>query len=84
MDIISEYISYLCDSLVIRGYIKGNRTKGYRLTSMGRGILRVRGKNETRVKETKKAKATSIEYGLELGTLQKERFMPSSEAEHFI
>ena len=39
MDIISEYISYLCDSLVRRGYIKGNRTKGYQLTSMGRGAL---------------------------------------------
>ena len=52
MDIINEYISYLCDSLVRRGYIKGNRTKGYRLTSMGRGILRVQAKNEARVKET--------------------------------
>jgi len=53
MDIINEYIGYLCDSLVRRGYIKGNRTKGYQLTSMGREILRVQGKNETRVKETK-------------------------------
>ena len=54
MDVINEYICYLCDSLVRRGYIKGNRTKGYQLTSMGRGILRVRAKNEARVKETKK------------------------------
>jgi len=53
MDVINEYICYLCDSLVRRGYIKRNRTKGYRLTSMGREILRVQGKNETRVKETK-------------------------------
>ena len=47
MDVINEYICYLCDSMVRRGCIKGNRTKGYRLTSMGREILRVRGKNET-------------------------------------
>ena len=39
MDVISAYIGYLCDSLVRRGYIKGNRTKGYQLTSMGRGAL---------------------------------------------
>ena len=52
MDVINVYICYLCDSLVRRGYIKGNRTKGYELTSMGWGILGVRGKNKTRVKET--------------------------------
>jgi len=39
MDIVSEYIGYLCDSLVRRGYITGNRTKGYQLTSVGRGTL---------------------------------------------
>jgi len=53
MDIINEYISYLCDSLVRRGYIKGSRAKGYQLTPMGREILRVRGKNEARVKNNK-------------------------------
>ena len=54
MDVINEYICYLCDSLVRRGYIKGSRTKGYQLTPMGRRIIRVRGKNEARVKETKR------------------------------
>ena len=53
IDVINEYIYYLCDSLVRRGYIKGNRTKGYQLTSMGRGILGVRGKSEARVKKQK-------------------------------
>jgi predicted transcriptional regulator len=53
MDVINEYICYLCDSLVSRGYIKRNKTRGYQLTSMGREILRVQGKNETGVKETK-------------------------------
>ena len=55
MDIINEYICYLCDSLVRRGYIKGNRTKGYRLTSMGREILRVRGKNEAKSKKPRES-----------------------------
>ena len=54
MDVVNEYICYLCDSLVRRGYIKGNRTKGYQLTPMGRRIIGVRGKNEARVKETKR------------------------------
>jgi len=39
IDVINEYIYYLCDSLVRRGYIKGNRIKGYQLTSMGRRTL---------------------------------------------
>ena len=39
MDIIGEYIGYLYDSLVKRGYLKGNRLSGYQLTSMGRGAL---------------------------------------------
>ena len=54
MDIINEYICYLCDSLVRRGYIKGNRAKGYRLTSMGREILAVPAKNEARGKRPKR------------------------------
>ena len=81
MDVVSEYICYLCDSLVRRGYIKGNKTKGYRLTSMGREILAVPAKNEARVKQ---AKATRIEYRQELDKLLKERLKASREAEHSI
>lgn len=36
-DVTGEYIGYLCDSLVSRGYLNGNRAKGYQLTSMGKG-----------------------------------------------
>ena len=52
MDVVSEYIGYLCDSPVRRGYITGNRPKGYQLTSMGRGtLLEFFKENEGRIKE---------------------------------
>ena len=37
MDVIGEYIGYLCNSLVIRGYTSGNHSMGYQLTPKGRG-----------------------------------------------
>ena len=53
MDITGEYIGYLYDSLVRRGYLQGNRARGYQLTPSGRetlsGFLQA---NKTRVKDT--------------------------------
>jgi predicted transcriptional regulator len=50
MDVVSEYISYLCDSLVRRGYLTRNGVKGYTLTSMGREpLLEFINQNEDRV-----------------------------------
>ena len=54
MDVINEYIRYLCDSLVRRGYIKGNRTKGYELTSMGRKSLEFEVRTKLESKKPKK------------------------------
>jgi len=34
-----DYIGYLCDSLVKRGFLKGNKTRGYELTLMGMKTL---------------------------------------------
>ena len=52
-DVIGEYIGYLYDSLVRRGYIKGNSSKGYQLTSKGSDALsEFLCENKTRVKET--------------------------------
>ncbi|MBA7714597.1 hypothetical protein ES703_123623 [subsurface metagenome] len=39
MDVIGEYIGYLYDSLVSRGYLKGNRSRGYHITPIGRRVL---------------------------------------------
>jgi len=53
MDVISEYIGYLYDSLVKRGYIKGNGSRGYRLTSKGmETLVEFLHGNKTRVKGT--------------------------------
>lgn len=39
MDVIGEYIGYLCDSLVRRGYMKGNSSRGYQITLKGTETL---------------------------------------------
>ena len=55
MDITSEYIGYLYDSLVIRGYIKGHSSTGYQLTVIGReAILEFVKKNKTRAEDVVK------------------------------
>ena len=40
MDVVGEYIGYLYDSLIRRGFIAGNRLTGYRVTSKGRERIR--------------------------------------------
>ena len=53
MDIIGEYIGYLYDSLVKRGYLKENNAKGYQLTLKGReALFDFLHENRTMVKET--------------------------------
>ena len=39
MDVTSEYVGYLYQSLVRRGYIKGGGLRGYQLTPMGRQVI---------------------------------------------
>ena len=52
MDVTGEYIGYLYDSLVRRGYLKGNSSRGYQLTSEGReALFEFVLENKTRVKE---------------------------------
>ena len=82
MDVVSEYIGYLCGSLVRRGYITGNRTKGYQLTSMGRGtLLEFFKENEGRVKDMiSRPRQLGSEYGQELDKLRKEQSRSSREA----
>ena len=75
MDVTGEYIGHLCDSLVSRGYLKGNRAKGYQLISMGRGTLvEFLLENETRVKDTiRKLKQLSVEYSQGIDKPRKEQ-----------
>jgi len=55
MDITGEYIGYLYNSLVNRGYLKGHRATGYQLTVFGReAISDFIKKNRTRSKDVVK------------------------------
>jgi predicted transcriptional regulator len=53
MDVTGEYIGYLCNSLVRRGYLGRSSSTGYQLTSKGRQTLfEFIQKNKNRVNET--------------------------------
>ncbi len=74
MDVTGEYIGYLYDSLVRRGYLKENGSRRYQLTAKGREALFefLRG-NKTRVKDTiKTLKQLGIEITQEIDKLDKE------------
>ena len=73
-DVTGEYIGYLYDSLVKRGYIKGGSLRGYQLTSIGRkALLEFLYKNENRAKDTiKRLHQLGIEYTQEMEKLRKD------------
>ncbi|MBA7637974.1 hypothetical protein ES703_45623 [subsurface metagenome] len=62
-DVIGEYIGYLYDSLVRRGYLKAEYSSGYQLTPKGKAALSdFLHENKTRVKDTiKKLQQLGIE-----------------------
>ena len=74
MDVTGEYIGYLYDSLVRRGYLKGNKSRGFALTAMGRETLfEFLRENKNRTKETINAlQRLSIKVGQEVDKLEKE------------
>ena len=84
MDVTGEYIGYLCDSLGSRGYLKGNRAKGYQLTSMGEGVLLESLRhNEAKFKDIiRKLKPLNVERSQETDKSQKEQLKSSKEAKH--
>ena len=53
MDVVGEYIGYLYNSLVTRGYIQRNSPRGYQLTIRGKRVLSdFLHENRARVKDT--------------------------------
>ena len=74
MDVTGEYVGYLYASLVRRGYIKGNKSRGYQLTSMGKASLfEFLYENKTRVKDTVNAlQRLGIEISQEIDNLEEE------------
>lgn len=73
-DVIGDYIGYLYDSLVRRGYIKGNSSTAYQLTLKGRETLvEFLHQNRTRVKDTiKTLQQLGIEISQDIDKLGKE------------
>jgi len=64
MDVVGEYIGYLCDSLVSRGYLKRNGSREYQLTPQGgEALSEFLYENETEVKD---AIRTLQQLGIEI------------------
>ena len=74
MDVTSEYISSSYESLVRHGYLKGNSSRGYQLTSEGReALFEFLLENKTRVKEMiKMLQQLGVEAGDEIEELARE------------
>ena len=74
MDVTGEYIGYLYNSLVRRGYLKGNMSRGYQLTSIGKETLsEFMRANETKVDDTiRRLQKLGIECSQEMDKLGRE------------
>ncbi|MFC2052345.1 hypothetical protein ACFLT4_06420, partial [Chloroflexota bacterium] len=74
LDGTGAYIGDLYDSLVRRGYLKGSRAKGYRLTSEGmEALFEFLLENRSRVEDTiKTLQQLGIESSHEIDELVKE------------
>ena len=64
LDVVGEYIGYLHDSLVRRGYLEVNKTKGYQITAKGtKAILDFLRERQDKADYTmKKLKQLGVEY----------------------
>ena len=74
MDVVGEYIGYLCDSLVRRGYLKRNGSREYQLTLQGKeALFEFLYKNKARVKDMiRTLQLLGIEINQEVGNLERE------------
>ena len=74
LDVIGEYIGYLCSSLVNRGFLKKNRPRGYTLTAKGMETLfEFMHKNKDKAGETKEMlQQLGIDISQEITKLERE------------
>ena len=74
MDITGEYVGYLYNSLVKRGYIKSKGFRGYQLTPEGKkALIEFLRDNKTTVKETiTTLQQLNIEVNQNIDELEKE------------
>lgn len=73
-DVMGEYIGYLYDSLVTRGYLKKNSCRSYQLTLKGSQVLlEFLNENKTKAREAVKTlQQLRIETSQEINKLGKE------------
>jgi len=74
MDVLNEYIGYLYESLIKRGYMRENGSKGYKLTSKGsETLLTFLNENRTKAEDIIEAlQQLGIESNYRIGELGKE------------
>ena len=74
LDVVGEYIGYLCSSLVNRGFLKENKPRGYRLTAKGmEALFEFMHKNEGKAGETEKMlQQLGIDVSQEITRLERE------------
>jgi len=74
MDVVGEYIGYLYDSLVSRGYLKKDGSREYQLTPRGReALFEFLRKNKTGAEDTVKTlQQLGIEINQQVDKLEKE------------
>jgi Mn-dependent DtxR family transcriptional regulator len=67
MDVTSEYVGYLYNSLVNRGYLRGHKSTGYQLTTIGREAIFdfVKKNNSRSVDVVKRLRVLGIEISPE-------------------
>ena len=86
MDVVGEYVGYLCDSLVSRGYLRRNGSREYQLTSKGReALVEFLYANKTRVKDAMKTlQQLGIEGDLDVDNLEKEVIKVQRRTKHLL
>ncbi len=84
IDVISEYFIHVFNSLVSRGYLKGNRVKGYQLTPMGEtDLIRLLQENEARTQNAlRRLKILGVDYRNCMDKLRKGQWRSNREARH--
>jgi len=75
IDVVSEYFFNLFNSLERRGYIKGNRLSGYKLTPIGKTtLIKLLQEKESKAKAAiKQIKQLGIDFTNKIDENQKER-----------
>jgi len=86
MDVVGEYVGYLCDSLVSCGYLKRDGSREYQLTSRGReALVEFLYANKTKVKDAMKTlQQLGIEVDLDVDNLEKEVIKVQRRTKHLL